>query len=285
MKALLVRMDDITPDMNWDHFNRIQRIFETYQIKPILGVVPDNQDQTLSVDEIHEEFWDRIRNLQQKGWTIAQHGYQHVYVTQKRGLLGINPFSEFAGVPYEKQVQKLEKGLEILHKHGIYVKMFMAPGHSYDRNTLKALKSLGFSMVTDGYADQPYKRKGLIFLPCTLSTPRIPRKVDTLCLHINHMAENEIQGIDDFCKENSKMFISVEDIISEERFISYIPQAAFQERKKLLIRKCKSFAAENQIVQVYMQKTNDSDSHKKRRKRILGLPGLLIHLLFHRKYR
>ena len=30
----MIRMDDITADMNWDRFNRIKDIFEEYGIKP-----------------------------------------------------------------------------------------------------------------------------------------------------------------------------------------------------------------------------------------------------------
>ena len=58
-----------------------------------------------------------------------------------------------------------------------------------------------------------------------------------------------------------------------------------EERKNLLMRKMKGFLADNEIIQQYFARTDDQDVSVKRRKRILGLPGLLIHLLFHRKYR
>src|SRR5260370_42375028 len=50
------------------------------RLKPILAVVPDNQDPMLKVDAPVADFWDRVRQWQARGWTIALHGYQHRYV-------------------------------------------------------------------------------------------------------------------------------------------------------------------------------------------------------------
>lgn len=51
MQRLLIRLDDITPDMDWEKFERLAALFEQYQIHPIIGVVPDNQDKTLRIRE------------------------------------------------------------------------------------------------------------------------------------------------------------------------------------------------------------------------------------------
>ena len=48
---------------------------------------------------------------------------------------------------------------------GIQADIFMAPGHTYDKNTLKVLKECGFTHVTDGFWKTPYLRQGLTFLP------------------------------------------------------------------------------------------------------------------------
>ena len=42
--ALLVRLDDIAENMNWEIMNKCEDLFLKYNIKPILGVVPNNQD-------------------------------------------------------------------------------------------------------------------------------------------------------------------------------------------------------------------------------------------------
>ena len=107
----MIRLDDITPDMNRERFYRAKEIFDRYQICPLIGVVPDNRDETLHKEERREDFWNSIRQLQSDGWAIAQHGTYHCYETEDSGILGINPFSEFAGKSYEEQLQKNAAGL------------------------------------------------------------------------------------------------------------------------------------------------------------------------------
>lgn len=51
------RIDDVTPGMNWENFSRIQKICDTYNIKPIIGVVPDNKDRRLDAYERIGDFW------------------------------------------------------------------------------------------------------------------------------------------------------------------------------------------------------------------------------------
>ncbi len=292
MKQLLIRLDDITPDMNWENFEIIRTIFEKHHIAPIIGVVPDNRDKGLSIAPERADFWDIIRELHKQGWTIAQHGYQHTYVTKKSGLLKLNPFSEFAGLPYEEQKEKLANGQEILHKQGICAKMFMAPGHTYDRNTLKALKELGFTTVTDGYSSCLYRANGLVFIPCTLAKPKLPKAVDTLCLHINGMVRAEFEELDRFIEKHRDVFCAVTDLLGDAvETGAQLPvkkknlAITFEECKNLWIRRIKRFTAENIIMQQYLERTDCQDASVKKRKRILGLPGLAVHLLFRWKYK
>ena len=44
---IAVRMDDITPDMDWEKFLAFKEILDTFGIKPLIGVVPDNRDENL----------------------------------------------------------------------------------------------------------------------------------------------------------------------------------------------------------------------------------------------
>ncbi|WP_419041292.1 DUF2334 domain-containing protein, partial [Eisenbergiella tayi] len=37
---IAIRMDDITPDMNWDNFLALKALFDKYHICPLIGVVP-----------------------------------------------------------------------------------------------------------------------------------------------------------------------------------------------------------------------------------------------------
>ncbi|MBD5531494.1 MAG: DUF2334 domain-containing protein [Lachnospiraceae bacterium] len=305
MQQLLIRLDDITPDMDWEAFERLEALFEQYQIHPIIGVVPDNKDETLHIQEPRADFWERMRALQECGWVIAQHGFTHVYVNKRSGLLGVNPFSEFAGLSYQEQYEKLKKGQEILKKQGIDAVMFMAPGHTFDRQTLRALKNLGFVFVTDGYCSIPYHRGGLLFLPCTLSSPRLPKRFDTLCLHANGMGRGQFDALAEFIGRNRKLIANADEFCAcflngqtaSERggrtkacscvcgVRAFVPLGWLEEHKNLFLRRVKRFAAENETVQEYFRKTDSDDPAVKKRKRLCGLPGLLLRLLFHRPYR
>lgn len=135
------RMDDITPDMDWKSFEAFEQLFERYGCYPLLGIVPDNLDPKLSVDPAREAFWKKMQELQEKGWTLSMHGCHHVYTTKRGGSFPLNAQSEFAGKSYEEQYQLLESGQKKLLDRGIETKLFMAPGHTFDKTTLACAQS------------------------------------------------------------------------------------------------------------------------------------------------
>ncbi len=65
--SYIFRIDDICPQMNWDNFNKLRTIFERYDIKPIIGVIPDNKDKKLNIYNPNNNFWGIIKELNQKG--------------------------------------------------------------------------------------------------------------------------------------------------------------------------------------------------------------------------
>ncbi|HET8715597.1 MAG TPA: DUF2334 domain-containing protein, partial [Holophagaceae bacterium] len=95
----ILRFDDICPTMNWEVWEAIEALLDRHGVKPILAVVPDNQDPKLQVDAPRADFWDRVRGWQAKGYTIALHGYQHRYINRNAGIMGLTHQSEFAGLP------------------------------------------------------------------------------------------------------------------------------------------------------------------------------------------
>jgi predicted deacetylase len=172
MSMIAFRMDDICPGMDRRKFERFQRLFSAFDVRPLIGIVPENRDPSLVVDEPQPDFWERMRTLKARGWTISQHGYEHRYVTKDGGLLGINRASEFASLPYAEQLGKLRAGKVILKQQGLDTDIFMAPSHSYDIRTLDALLEAGFTTVTDGYAPFIYRWRSLKFIPCQLGRPK-----------------------------------------------------------------------------------------------------------------
>lgn len=214
---IAIRIDDITPDMDWKSFYAFKELLDSLGVKPLLGVVPDNKDVNLQKEEAREDFWEIIQSLQDKGWSIAVHGAKHVYTTKKGGLFPLNHFSEFAGVPYEEQKKLLMNAVSTFQKRGIKTDTFMAPGHSYDQNTLQILKSLGFRYMTDGFSDTPYieRKSQLTFLPIAFQRSKDVQKekgYTTLVYHINGMKEETLAGYKKELMAHREQLISYEEL-------------------------------------------------------------------------
>ena len=59
--GLLIRMDDIAEHMNWKLMNKCETLFDKYNIRPLLGVIPNNKDEKLHIYEKKENFWQKVR--------------------------------------------------------------------------------------------------------------------------------------------------------------------------------------------------------------------------------
>ena len=180
--------------MNWQVWAEIDSILVSRQITPLLAVVPDNRDHKLAVAPAHSAFWEQVRKWQARGWTIGLHGYQHTFTTADRGIVGIQRRSEFAGLPPEVQEDKLRKAAGIFRDEGIEPKVWIAPGHSFDWNTVEALKRVGISVISDGFALAPHTDlRGAFWIPQQLWRFRWrPFGVWTVCCHHNSWTGREV---------------------------------------------------------------------------------------------
>jgi predicted deacetylase len=197
---ITIRLDDITPDMDFAKFNRFREILDKKGICPLIGVVPDNRDPKLHIEDDRPDFWELVKELQQKGWKVAMHGYRHLYTTADPGLFPIGNKSEFAGLPLNEQNDMIRSGKEILEEKGIITDIFMAPSHSFDRNTLIALKNNGFSRMTDGFGIRPYRKEEIVFYPISVSRKRsLKDKRDglvTFVYHANSMTDRDFEKLE-----------------------------------------------------------------------------------------
>lgn len=192
----LLRFDDICPTMNWQIWSKIESILLEKNIRPILAVVPDNQDPGLMVSPPVADFWDRVRKWQSWGWTIGLHGYQHLYVNHDPGIMRITNNSEFALLPREAQREKLTKGLSIFAREGVKADCWIAPSHSFDETTLELLNELGLRIISDGPWPRPHTDKyGMTWVPLQLwIRPRpMPFGVWTVCCHHNDWNEERAE--------------------------------------------------------------------------------------------
>ena len=273
----MIRLDDITPDMDWKRFYQAKEIFDKYNICPLIGVVPDNRDTTLHKEEGRENFWRIIRELQENGWRVAQHGTYHCYKTEDSGILGLNPFSEFAGLSYEEQLQKLQAGKQILEENGVHTDIFMAPGHTYDKNTLRALRACGFHVITDGLASIPYLADEILCIPCRLRGFMSPKGIDTVCLHTNLMDEQDMAELDKFCKDNREVIVPFKAERYRVQARNKTVLLSLEESLTVSIRKIKDKIANSKRLSWYLNRTNHSNNKVKWAKRLICLPLLLCY--------
>lgn len=208
--TFILRLDDITATMDWEALSRMQRLLEDCSVPALIGVVPSNEDPSLDVGPPRTDFWSWVRERRQAGWTVAQHGYRHVYDSAEGGVLRRRPASEFAGHDYDTQRERLSEGRKILVEQGVWQPVFMAPGHTFDHVTLRALRDTGFRVVTDGYGAYPYVVNSMILVPQLTFRPFDPGfGVWTLCVHLNTITDVQFQRLERFVRSRADSFTTI----------------------------------------------------------------------------
>lgn len=204
----LIRLDDACPTMSGMKWAKMEILLDKYGIKPMVGIVPDNHDAKLNIEPADASFWDKVLEWQNKGWVIALHGYDHVYHQSKGGLNPLWNRSEFVGLPFEEQKDKLSRGIKILNGHCLNVKYFFAPSHTFDQTTVDALLLLGITRISDTIALNPYKMGAMIYIPqiggkCRkMSLPG----VYTFCFHPNIMSDKDFDNLEVFLSRYQQQF-------------------------------------------------------------------------------
>lgn len=210
----LIRLDDASDYMDVNKWNRMEKILDKYQIKPIVGIIPENKDKELLKYKCCDNFIKIVDRWYKKGWTIAMHGYQHVYVTNCGGINPVNNRSEFAGLTLKEQKEKIRKGFKILVENNIQPKLFFAPSHTFDKNTIKALKDEStIKIISDTIANDIYYENGMYFIPQQSGSVRkLPFKISTFCYHPNTMKEEDYIKLENFIVEHKREFGSFDKV-------------------------------------------------------------------------
>ena len=123
--------------------------------------------------------------------------------------------SEFAGVPLDKQKEKIHKGVEKCKEHGIKPKYFFAPSHTFDKNTLVALREESdIRIISDTIGRFPYKFKEFYFIPqITGHCVKMPLNgIYTFCFHPNVMDDIAFSKLECFLNMYGKQFIGFDEI-------------------------------------------------------------------------
>jgi len=217
--GFLIRLDDIAENMDWGMMERASNLFDKFHVKPILGIVPNNKDpELLNYPKKNIQFWDQVRAWKQKGWEVAMHGNTHVYdkFCSKTDYLSLGGNSEFCDHPFEIQYKKLKEGLDKFNSENIKIKIFFAPNHTFDNNTILALKKCGINEILDGYGLMPYEENGMKFVPQLFYKLHvIPFGIQTFQIHLNYFKPKDFEEFEKFIKLNSKKIITYEQAISQ----------------------------------------------------------------------
>ncbi len=215
----ILRIDDACENMDINNWQRIENIVNRYSIKPIVGIIPNCQDSDIVKRySRNDKFWDLALSWQDNKWIIALHGYDHVYITRCGGLNPVQARSEFAGVSLNIQRSKIHAGIEILKYHRLDAKVFFAPSHTFDRNTLLALKmESDIRIISDTIAYDVYKMKEFYFLPVQSGHfSRLPFRVSTFCYHPNSMNDKDFDIFESFISKHRSSFCNIQ--LTERRY-------------------------------------------------------------------
>ena len=216
--GLLLRMDDISENMNWPLMDKCEKLFDKYKIKPLLGIIPINKDPELLKYPYNSKFWERVTDWKNKGWEITMHGFNHLYTQKsnnKKDIFNYGGNSEFYGLKYSEQLSKIQSGLSEFSKRNIKVRSFFAPNHIYDKNTLKALKESGIKIIIDGYGLFPYFKDQILFVPQLFYKEIIlPFGIQSTQMHINYWKEKDFVNFENLINKIYKKVITLDYIIN-----------------------------------------------------------------------
>lgn len=242
MIKIAIRIDDITCNMDWDRFNKMTAILDKHNICPLIGVIPDNKDEMLA-GSINSDYNNWLQQRISKGWIVAMHGFNHKYVTKKAGCFPLNKFSEYAGLTYEEQFSKIKAGKQLLNDVGVETDIFMAPAHSFDKNTIKSLKQCGFKYVTDGFGDMPYERDNMTYLPISFRKAKDINKDNgytTFVYHVWDMKESDFDSLDKLLTDRRGQFINYGELLeikaTKQKFTARISEKFKANLKRVLVK-------------------------------------------------
>ncbi len=212
----LLRFDDLCPTISPSGWERCRALIADFGIRPILAVVPDNQDRHLFDAPRDPSFWTSLKDMESRGATIAAHGYRHLCRSRARSLLNLHRTTEFSGVHVNTQREWIRTGLEILRENGLNPRLWVAPRHGFDRNTLRALRDLGIEYLSDGFARVPHRRFGVTWIPQQLWSPVVKTKgLWTICIHPSTAASSDWHRLRLFLEMRAAQFTTFDRVIEE----------------------------------------------------------------------
>ncbi len=176
---IIFRMDDYSAISDKALELKIIEIFQKKKGRVTFGVIPfvcegDERDSsTQNLIPLTREKGSILKKKIESGvLDIALHGYSHQVNSSKEP-------SEFAGLDYGTQLERLTKGRQALKElTGTFVKIFIPPWNQYDKSTLKALEELHFTTLSAGWKGVAQKGGKINFIPATCGLSDLHNAID-----------------------------------------------------------------------------------------------------------
>ena len=166
--TVVLRYDDYSAKSPLELETQIFDIVHQQGLTLTVGVIPyicegdvhDPSSQTLlPLDETRGAVLREA--IAQGSIEVGLHGYSHQTSSAQS-------MSEFTGLDYADQVERMTQGKALLEElTGTPVTMFIPPWNAYDLNTLRALDTVGFSILSAGVGGAISPDSSLSFVPAT----------------------------------------------------------------------------------------------------------------------
>lgn len=211
----LMRLDDASPYWHREKWYRVHELMCKYSIRPIIAIIPHNEDVVLkaqSQSSYDNSFHNTVKIWIAEGFSPALHGYNHIADSKSGGINPVQRRSEFASKSVLIQREKIAQGVKIFASWGIDAKIFVAPAHTFDRNTLEALRlESDIRIISDTVADDVYYEDGFYYIPQQSGQVReMNFALTTFCYHPNTMTEDSFSRLEKFLARNQDKFTCVD---------------------------------------------------------------------------
>jgi len=136
--------------------------------------------------------------------------------TKNKDYFGHGGKSEFCGHPLEEQMLRIKNGLEKFNNEKIKIRSFYAPNHTYDKNTLNALKNSGINEIIDGYGLMPYTENNIKFIPQLFyKIFLLPFGIQSTQIHLNYWKQKDFDNFEKFILNNSNKIITYDQALEK----------------------------------------------------------------------
>lgn len=156
---VVLRYDDYSTTSSTDLEIKIIDALQEKSVSCTFGVIPYPHGLGNALTQIKANILNKA--IQAGTLEVALHGFDHISIRKDRK-------SEFFGLDFSSQVEKIAKGKEFLEKMlDTEVTTFIPPFNNYDLNTIRALEKLEFKNLSANVLGVAEGSSSLNFLPTT----------------------------------------------------------------------------------------------------------------------